>query len=340
LPLTARAYVNPRSGGLRHRDPHVLAAGIATALDDAGWRLEDCRIDVEVGPSLDALLAEPAPDLLVVAAGDGTVRSAARRLLGRDTALAVLPGGTFNLLARDLDVPRDIDAALAVLAGGPASLVDVAEVNGRLFLSAVALGLGADACALREQIRGTAPLDWPETVFDAARRFAGGRPLQLRALGGELALTFRSQAVFVANGPFRRHGLMLMRRDGLESGRLALYAQRDPSRWAALMTLARARLGGFAETEIIDEDLTELRLETRPPDVLATIDGEMRTLRSPLQFSLRPRALRVRRPATAYPPLPPERPVASWLRGGGESSKEPPRDAEARAGRNGDAGPG
>jgi diacylglycerol kinase family enzyme len=300
VPLIARAYVNPRAGGLRHRDPHALPAAIAAGLARAGWRLEASRVDTRVGVSLDALLAEPAPDLLVVAAGDGTVRSAARRLLGRETALALLPAGTFNLLARDLDVPPDMDAALDGLAGGALARVDVGEVNGELFLSAVALGLGAEACALREQIREGAPVAWPETVFDAARRFAGARPLQLHAVGGDgLALTFKSQAVFVANGPFSRRGLALMRRESLETGRLALYAQRHPSRWAALMTLVRARIGGFADTEVIDEALPSLRLETRPPDVLATIDGEMRTLRSPLDFAVRPRALAVRRPAPA-----------------------------------------
>jgi diacylglycerol kinase family enzyme len=298
VPLTARAYINPRAGSLRARDAEALPAAIAARLAAVGWRLDACRVDTTVGASLDALLADPVPDLLVVAAGDGTVRSAAGRLLGRDTALALLPAGTFNLLARDLNVAPDMDAALASLAGGELSRVDVGEVNGELFLSAVALGLGAEACALREQIREVAPVAWPETVFDAARRFAGARPLHLRALGGDgLALTFRSQAVFVANGPFSRRGLALMRRESLESGRLALYAQRHPSRWAALLTLARARLGGFADTEIIDEALPSLRLETRPRDVLATIDGEMRTLSSPLEFRIRPRALRVRRPA-------------------------------------------
>jgi len=296
LPLTVRAYVNPRAGGLRHRDPAALPAAIAAAVANAGWHLDDVRVDIRVGPSLDALLAEPAPDLLVVAAGDGTVRSAARRLLGRETALALLPAGTFNLLARDLEVAPDLDAALAQLAHATPTPIDVAEVNGELFLSAVAFGLGADACALREQIRDVTPLEWPETVFDAARRVAGARPLQIRAAGGELALTFRSLAVFVANGPFSRRGLALMRRESLETGRLALYAQRHPSRWAALLTLLRARIGGFARTEIIDEALPDLRLETRPREVLATIDGEMRTLVSPLVFAIHPRALRVLRP--------------------------------------------
>jgi len=296
VPPIARAYVNPRAGGLQHRDPHGLVAAIAEAVAAAGWQLDASRVDTAVGAALDALLAEPVPDLLVVAAGDGTVRSAARRLLGRPTALALLPAGTFNLLARDLDVASDIDAALRGLAGGTDDRIDVAEVNGELFLSAVALGLGAEACALRENVREAAAA-WPETVFDAARRFVGAAPLQLRARGGTLALTFRSQAVFVANGPFHRRGLALMRRESLASGRLALYAQRHPSRWAALATLVRARVGGFARTEVIDEDLPALRLDTKPEDVLATIDGEMRTLRSPLDFSIRPQSLRVRRPA-------------------------------------------
>jgi len=302
VPPIARAFINPRAGGLRARDPAAFGAALGDAVAAAGYQLDCCVIDTAVEPAFARLLSAPAPELLVVAAGDGTVRTAVRRMMGGQTALALLPAGTFNLLARDLGVPPSLDDALETLARSEPAAIDVADVNDELFLSAVALGLGADACALREQIREVAPLEWPETLFDAARRFADARPLHLRVTGDATTLSFASQAVFVANGPFRRNGLALMRRDSLASGRLALYAQRHASRWAGLMTLARARLGGFRRTEIIDETLTGLRLETRPREVLATIDGEMRTLHSPLVFTLRPRALNVRRPLPTATP--------------------------------------
>ncbi|MFP4125112.1 MAG: diacylglycerol/lipid kinase family protein [Alphaproteobacteria bacterium] len=236
MPLAARAHVDPRAGGLRHRDPQGL------------------------------------------------------------------PGTIADRLARDLDVPPEMDVALESLARGELAGVDVGEVNGEPFLSAVALGLGAEACALREQVREVAPVAWPETVFDAVRRFAGARPLQLRPLGDDgLALTFTSQAVFVANGPFSRRGFALIRRESLQTGRLAPYAQRQPGRWAALLTLLRARIGGFADTDIIAETLPSRRLDTRARRLLATIDGELATLASPLDFTSRPRALRVRRPALVAP---------------------------------------
>lgn len=286
MPLRVRAFVNPRAGGLIHRSAEALANRLENEVTAAGHRLERCLVDADVDRSLTALLADDRPDVLVVVAGDGTVRAAAERLLGTATALAIVPGGTFNLLARDLGVPNDVDAAVPALVRGRPETIDAARVNGELFLSACALGLGAEACSIREQVRAAGLADWPETVFDAARRFVDAQPIAMRIDDGRRRFAVKSHAVFVANGPFRRNGLELMRRESLASGHLALYAQRHPSRWQALKTLVHSRFGGFRAGEIIDESLDELVIETRPETVLATIDGELQELHSPLVFKV------------------------------------------------------
>ena len=297
MPPVAAVLVNPRAGGLIHRDAAAVGVGLRRILEGAGYRLAACSVTHEVETALDALLAGQALDLLVVAAGDGTVRAAAERLMESETALAILPAGTFNLLARDLGVPHEIDAAIEALPASTRERIDAARVNGELFLSACAFGLGAEACELREQVRAADLTEWPETVFDAARRFVGARPIAMRIDNGRRRFTCHSHAVFVANGAFRRSGLQLMRRESLASGHLALYAQPEPNRWQALRTLIHSRFGGFREHEVVDEALTTLTIETRPTTVLATIDGELEELHSPLVFGVARGALTVLRPA-------------------------------------------
>lgn len=262
-------------------------------LERAGHCLERVEVDTDVVAAVGRALEGGAFDVLFVLAGDGTVRTAAERLIGTETALAVVPMGTFNLLARDLDVPADLDAALAVLAAGAAERIDVARVNERLFLSACAFGLAAEACAVREVVRDADLFAWPEVAFDVAKRLADARPIAMRVDDGRHGHSWRTHAVFVANGPFRRSGSLLMRRDSLAGGRLALYAQRQPGRFQALATLVHARLGGFWDEEIVAEDLDRLTITTRPRRLLATIDGELEDLRSPLAFRIEPRALKV-----------------------------------------------
>ncbi|NUQ10989.1 MAG: hypothetical protein HUU26_01510 [Gemmatimonadaceae bacterium] len=80
---------------------------------------------------------------VIVAGGDGTVREAANGLAGRDTPLAILPGGTENLVARYFGCDGDPGrTAEAVLSDRRAAL-DVGSANGRMFL--VVAGFGFDA---------------------------------------------------------------------------------------------------------------------------------------------------------------------------------------------------
>jgi diacylglycerol kinase family enzyme len=86
-------------------------------------------------------------DVVVVAAGDGTLNEAADGLIGTDTALAPLPGGSTNVFARTIGVPNSIMAAteqlVESLAAGSTKRVGVGEANGRHFL--FHLGCGYDA---------------------------------------------------------------------------------------------------------------------------------------------------------------------------------------------------
>lgn len=91
-------------------------------------------------------------DLVLVAGGDGTVRAVSTELAGTGVPMALLPSGTGNLLARNLGVPLDVDAALELAFRGRTRHVDAvsitwldeeeAEHSGRFVVMA---GLGLDA---------------------------------------------------------------------------------------------------------------------------------------------------------------------------------------------------
>ncbi|MGA7118118.1 MAG: diacylglycerol kinase family protein, partial [Hyphomicrobium sp.] len=91
---------------------------------------------------------------LIVGGGDGTVRAAAGALLDSDVPLGILPLGTLNRLARDLKIPLTLHEAAATLAGGDVTAIDVAEVNGRIFLCNSTFGLPALFSAQRQSLRG------------------------------------------------------------------------------------------------------------------------------------------------------------------------------------------
>lgn len=80
--------------------------------------------------------------------GDGTVNEIARALAGSGTALGVVPAGSGNGLARELGVPWDPAAALAVALGRRERVIDVGDIEGHLFVNLAGIGLDAHIAAL------------------------------------------------------------------------------------------------------------------------------------------------------------------------------------------------
>ena len=86
--------------------------------------------------------------LVLVCGGDGTVAACAAVLAGTGVAMAVIPDGTGNLLARNLDIPLELPEALAVAFEGADRQLDVLDAGDQRFL--VMAGLGFDAALIRD----------------------------------------------------------------------------------------------------------------------------------------------------------------------------------------------
>jgi YegS/Rv2252/BmrU family lipid kinase len=82
-------------------------------------------------------------DVVVVCGGDGTVSEAVCGLVGSRVPLAILPGGTSNVLARELSIPLDVEAAAKLLTEGVPRQVRVFYANDRPFLLWAGVGLDA-----------------------------------------------------------------------------------------------------------------------------------------------------------------------------------------------------
>jgi len=145
--MRTRLILNPLAGR-RHRlrDERDLVRRLATVGID-------CEQVVTQGPGDATTLAREAAaqgyDLVIAAGGDGTVHEVVNGLAETETAMAVLPLGTENILAREIHVPRhDLDAACRALATGRTVRVDVGRTPQRYFL--LMAGLGFDAQVVRE----------------------------------------------------------------------------------------------------------------------------------------------------------------------------------------------
>jgi diacylglycerol kinase family enzyme len=247
--------VNPRSGGGR-------AAGAALAEQARERGIDVIVLDTHksLGELVRGAVAEGA-DALGVAGGDGS--------------LAVVAAAA---RVHDLGVDRhDLVGALDAFTDGVERSIDVGEVNGRVFLNNVSLGIYGDAVR-QPQYRGARVRTLMETAAEVLGPSGAVPELQLV---DDLRHEHRRPAVvLVSNNPYALDRPIAPgtrpRLDTGELGIVVLDAPRSspdpPGRaWRA----------------------TQLEVDAAAP-VRAGIDGEAVELRAPLEFAIRPGALRVR----------------------------------------------
>ena len=268
-------FYNPKSGG-----------GKATKLSLAREARARGIEPIELGPEADleelvrSAIAAGA-DALAMAGGDGSQAVVAAIAAERDLPYACVPAGTRNHFALDLGVDRDdVVGALDALVDGGERRVDLARVNGRVFVNNVSLGLYAEAVqrpGYREaKIR---------TLLDMVPDVMGpdGQPpsLRWRSPGGR---EHRSgAAILVSNNQYRLgHAVGSGTRPRIDDGLLGITVVDGPDDAKGVLRRPWREWSAPAfEVDSADE-------------VAAGIDGEAAMLAPPLRFEILPSALRVR----------------------------------------------
>jgi len=192
----AAVVVNP----VKFDDPGKFRDTVTAVLAGHGWAeplwLPTTPDDPGGGQVDQALRAGVA--LVLACGGDGTVTACGGAMAGRGVPMAIVPSGTGNLLARNLGIPLDQQAALDVAATGSDRRLDVGTVNGHRFL--VMAGAGFDAKMLGGATEAQKRrLGWAAYAL-AALRYLGDRPMRvtLRADGGP-PVRRRSSSVVIGN---------------------------------------------------------------------------------------------------------------------------------------------
>jgi diacylglycerol kinase family enzyme len=228
-----------------------------------------------------------------MAGGDGSLAAVAEVALEHDVPFVVLPFGTRNHFARDLGL--DGADALGSLAAfhGEERRVDVGAVNGCLFVNNVSLGVYASFVhdpERKTRNRFMAFVRMAPAVLGRSRR-----PLELSFEADGSREQHLALVVLVANNDYRLTSMAdLGERTRLDEGALHAYVIRAVDRRALLGMLARAVAGRVEEAEgWVEWASPGFSVESGRPHLHAAIDGEPVVLDPPLEFEVKPRALRV-----------------------------------------------
>jgi len=266
-------FYNPKSGGGKAERFQVAREARARGVKPVELHLGD-----DLGKLVRDAIADGA-DAVGVAGGDGTQAIVAAIASEEGLPYVCVPAGTRNHFALDLGVDRDdVVGALDAFTKGRERVVDLAEVNGRVFVNNVSLGVYAEAV----QSAGYRDAKL-RTLADTVPTVLGprGERLDLRFTGADGHEHKTGAVVMVSNDPYRLGRVLGSgTRPRLDGGTLGI-------------TVAGEDGTGGAHKPVEEWSAPSFEVRSDGP-VAAGIDGEAAKLDPPLRFRTRPQALRVR----------------------------------------------
>jgi hypothetical protein len=307
-PLHPVLFYNPKSGGGK-------AERFALAEEAASRNIEP--IELTRGSDLEVLARRAVADgadALAMAGGDGSQAIVAAVASELDLPYACVPAGTRNHFALDLGVDRDdVVGALDAFVDGGERRVDLAEVNGQVFVNNVSLGIYADAVQ-RPGYREAKLRTLLDTVPDVLGPGGTGLNLSWTGPGGQEHQS--GAAVLVSNNRYRLgKAVGSGTRPRIDDGLLGITVASPPPGSSSGRLGQRPWREWSAPEFVVDSD----------GPVAAGIDGEAVTLEAPLRFRIRPGVLRVHvarsHPAASPSAAIPEGPLAglvalAWIAAG------------------------
>jgi diacylglycerol kinase family enzyme len=286
-------FYNPKSGGGKAEKLKLADQARARGIKP---------IELTPGSDLEALVRDAVADgvdALAMAGGDGSQAVVAAIASESGLPYACIPAGTRNHFALDLGVDRDdVVGALDAFVGGGERRVDLAEVNGRVFVNNVSLGLYAEAV----QAEGYRDAKL-RTILDTLPNVLGpeGEGLGLRWTGPGGSEHSSSAAILVSNNRYRLgKAVGSGTRPKIDDGLLGVTVASGPR--------GRGEDGSRSQRPWREWSATEFEVRAEGP-IAAGVDGEALVLDAPLRFRILPGVLRVRiarkhpgaAPSTAMP---------------------------------------
>lgn len=284
--------MNPRAGSFSAPDESALR----TLAAENGLRVVEVRPELDIRKEVRESLARGLRTFLV-AGGDGSIHHAIQALVGTEGILGILPVGSVNHLARDLEIPLDWRAAFEVALRGETRQIDVGLVNGRYFLNSIMLGIYPTMTAYREQFRSTHSkwVAYAKAIRLALRNFPH---VTIVVELDDRVETLRTQMFTVAvNAYDLSQAGLVSPKITFNDGRLSMYSLSFMRRSEFIVAAARFFRGRADDIRGFRRVRTrQLRIDTPRRRLRLSVDGEVIELDTPLQVGVVPASLLVRAP--------------------------------------------
>lgn len=254
--------------------------------------VEGSEIDATVKKGL-----EQKVSCVIAGGGDGTTSSIASLLMGTQTAMGILPFGTLNLAARDLETPLEPLTAVGALKPERIREIDVLEVGDRVCLCVSVMGIYTKLLRAGGEFHGRSWwMKFVKLVGGFLRAYATSAPMSIEMhTEDDTKRNIKTRMLFVVPGGYTDTWGLMPERESLEVGHCKVLAAKHNSLFG-LSKLVLRFVSGRAQTdpdlEAFEAEEIEIKVK-RKKHLWLAIDGELSRHKLPLKLKLRKKSLRV-----------------------------------------------
>jgi len=235
------------------------------------------------------------PGVIVAAGGDGTLNAVASHLLFSNIPLAILPMGTFNYVARALNIPLDLLAAAEIIKTGRLRAVHVAKINQHIYLNNASLGIYPLFIKKRElynQKFGRLALNAYTSGLDVLIR--DRKELELELQVDQQSYSITTPLIFFGNNQLQLADMKLKVAECAKLGKIAGVVMAKSDKLAMFKHLFQLIQGQLDQApDVYSFSATNVVIDSKQSKLSVAIDGEIVEMHPPLKIHVEHAALQI-----------------------------------------------
>ncbi len=284
-----RFIINPISG--INRNPQKILRWISTIFEDAGEK-PDIVFTRQRGHAneLAREAVEKEFDIVVAVGGDGTINEIGSALTGTPVAMGIIPAGSGNGFARNVDIPLDQKEAVRLLLDPEIRIIDVGKINEYFFFNVAGTGLDAEVSQNFEEFGVRGPLPY---FLVGTRSYFQFHPEPLKIETDHEILEVTPLIVSIANGAQYGNGAIIAPNAKPDDGLLDVCILDSIPIWKAVPNIYRLFNGTIDQIEEFRVFQTRKLVIHRSGAGTIHTDGDPRKAGAELRIEVVPASLRV-----------------------------------------------
>jgi diacylglycerol kinase (ATP) len=209
--------INPISGNSNHNisktelEKHFPKESFKIEVDYSNYKKHAIK--------LTKIVIENSPNCIVACGGDGTINEVASCLINTKIKLGIIPVGSGNGLASNLNIPKEIDKAAEIIRNGNSQTIDVGQVNEHYFFSNMGICIDAHIIKKYETYKKRTLVSYIKASVISSFQF---KPIQTILAFNNQIINLNSFLLFVSNSNEMGYGMSLTPSASLNDGLLDL----------------------------------------------------------------------------------------------------------------------